>query len=189
MVRQAVQTLTRVHPLVYVLGVSMALCVLAVAGRVLFAPIPNVQPVTFLVSIAGFALGPWAGVSVGIGAAVGSNQFLGQGPWTVWQALVWGSVGLTAGLLKMVFPVIKARVLIGFNFLWGYLFGWMMNIWFCTYFYFTFMATGRETSLMEAYLMSCLSSFWFDTAHAVGNVVFCIVFGVWALKALDRHRQ
>ena len=37
----------------------------AAAGRVLFAAIPNVQPVTVMTVVAGVALGPRAGMTVG----------------------------------------------------------------------------------------------------------------------------
>ena len=69
----------------------------AAAGRVLFAAIPNVQPVTTMTACAGVALGPRAGAAVGGLAALVSNGFLGQGPWTPWQMLAWGLVGATGG--------------------------------------------------------------------------------------------
>ena len=52
---------------------------IAAAGRVLFAPIPSVQPVTVIVAAAGVALGPRRGFAVGALAAIASNMFLGQG--------------------------------------------------------------------------------------------------------------
>ena len=73
---------------------------LAAAGRVLFAPIPSVQPVTVIVAAAGVALGPRRGFAVGALAAIASNFFLGQGPHTPWQMLAWGGCGLLAGLLR-----------------------------------------------------------------------------------------
>ena len=66
---------------------------LAAAGRVLFAPVPNVQPVTVIVAAAGVALGPRRGFAVGALAALASNFFLGQGPHTPWQMLAWGGCG------------------------------------------------------------------------------------------------
>ena len=53
---------------------------IAAAGRVLFTPIPNVQPVTVIVAATGVALGPRHRFAVGALAAVASNIFLGQGP-------------------------------------------------------------------------------------------------------------
>ena len=79
---------------------------LAAAGRVLFAPIPSVQPVTVIVAAAGVALGPRRGFAVGALAAIASNFFLGQGPHTPWQMLAWGGCGLLAGLLR---PLLRRR--------------------------------------------------------------------------------
>ena len=51
----------------------------AAAGRVFFAAIPNVQPVTVFAVVAGVALGPRAGATTGALAALVSNLYLGQG--------------------------------------------------------------------------------------------------------------
>ena len=71
---------------------------IAAAGRVLFAPIPSVQPVTVIVAAAGVALGPRRGFAVGALAAIASNMFLGQGAHTPWQMLAWGGCGVLAGV-------------------------------------------------------------------------------------------
>ena len=56
------------------------------AGRVLFAAIPNVQPVTMIVAVTGrHAWGRGRGSRPAPAAALASNTFLGQGPWTPWQ--------------------------------------------------------------------------------------------------------
>ena len=60
------------------------------AGRVLFAFVPNVQPVTIIVAVTGATLGARAGIATGGSAALASNAFLGQGPWTPWQMIGWG---------------------------------------------------------------------------------------------------
>src|ERR671936_2323093 len=71
----------------------------AAAGRVLFAAIPGVQPVTVVVVCAGAALGARAGIAVGGVAALVSNFFLGQGVWTPWQMLAWGACGAVGAAL------------------------------------------------------------------------------------------
>ena len=75
------------------LALVAALAAAAAGGRVVFAAIPNVQPVTMIVAVAGTTLGPRAGLATGAAAALASNAFLGQGPWTPWQMLGWGLVG------------------------------------------------------------------------------------------------
>ena len=65
-------------------------------GRVLFVAVPGVQPVTVIVVAAGASLGARAGMAVGATAALVSNLFLGQGPWTPWQMLGWAGCGRPA---------------------------------------------------------------------------------------------
>ena len=76
-----------------------ALAALAVAGRLVFAPIPNVVATTDIVLITGFAVGAAPGFAVGALAAVVSNFWLGQGPWTPWQMAGWGLVGVGGAAL------------------------------------------------------------------------------------------
>ena len=75
------------------------LAAVAAAGRVLFVAIPGVQPVTVITVAAGAALGARAGFATGAVAALASNFFLGQGPWTPWQMLAWGACGVAGAAL------------------------------------------------------------------------------------------
>jgi energy-coupling factor transport system substrate-specific component len=52
------------------------------------------------VLIAGFTLGGPPGFAVGAVAAIASNIVFGQGPWTPWQMLAWGMVGLLGAGLR-----------------------------------------------------------------------------------------
>lgn len=80
---------------------TVVLAALAAAGRILFAPIPDFKPVSAIAIIAGVAFGRKSGFMVGALAALASNFFFGQGPWTPWQMYAWGLVGYGAGLLAM----------------------------------------------------------------------------------------
>lgn len=81
---------------------TVVLAALAAAGRILFAPIPDFKPVSAIAIIAGITFGRKSGFMVGALAALASNFFFGQGPWTPWQMYAWGLVGYGAGLLAMV---------------------------------------------------------------------------------------
>ena len=59
------------------------LSAVAAVCRVPFASIPSVQPTTFVVMMSGYVFGPESGFLVGATAALVSNLFLGQGPWTL----------------------------------------------------------------------------------------------------------
>ena len=68
----------------------------------LFAAVPNVQGTTDVALLSGYVLGPAPGFMVGALAALASNVFLGQGPWTPWQMLGWGAAGVAGALLAAI---------------------------------------------------------------------------------------
>lgn len=74
------------------------MCALAVAARVAI-PIPNFKAIYGIIMIAGIAFGPQAGFLVGAVAALSSNFFLSQGPYTPWQMMAYGVGGMLAGYL------------------------------------------------------------------------------------------
>lgn len=80
------------------LVVLATLIALAVIARVAFAPIPHFKPTMAIVMIAGMAFGGRSGFLVGAGAMLVSNLLFGQGPWTPWQMLAFGTGGLAAGV-------------------------------------------------------------------------------------------
>src|SRR5689334_24839103 len=84
----------RTHPTTRVLALVATLAAMAALGRVAFAALPNVKPTTDIVLISGYVLGGAPGFMVGAVAALASNLFFGQGPWTPWQMVGWGGVGL-----------------------------------------------------------------------------------------------
>ena len=72
---------------------------LSVTGRFIFAVIPGFKPITAIVIITAIWLGGESGFLVGSLSAVISNFYFGQGPWTPFQMLGWGLIGLLAGVL------------------------------------------------------------------------------------------
>ncbi len=74
------------------------LCAIGVAGRGVFYMLPQFKPVIAIVIIAGICFGGEAGFLVGAVTGFVSNFFFGQGPWTPWQMVGFGLIGLLAGL-------------------------------------------------------------------------------------------
>jgi len=163
------------------LSVIATLSSIAAISRPPFAIIPGVQPTTFLVISTGLIFGPQAGFLAGSTAAVLSNFFLGQGPWTPWQMFAWGMAGSTAGLLKIIYPKIELKGIILFNFIWGYLFGWIMNLW-------TWTSFISPLNLNSFFTVNA-ASFWFDTFHALGNAIFCLIFNTSLTKILQHFQR
>lgn len=160
------------------------LAAIAAASRIPFASIPSVQPTTFVIIMSGYVFGAESGLMIGAVAALASNMVLGQGPWTPWQMVAWGLVGLTAGLLRETrFMKSKlGRVLFGM--LWGFLFGWIMNLWG----FISLTQTGGPLNL-KAVLLYFSASATFDVMHSVSNVVFLLVFGDIWIKILTRFKR
>jgi energy-coupling factor transport system substrate-specific component len=149
---------------------------LAAAGRVLFAPVPGVQPVTVIVAAAGVALGPKRGFAVGALAAAASNFFLGHGPHTPWQMLAWGGCGLLAGLGRRL---LEHRVAFaGFCFALGYAFGLLMDLW---HWYGYLPHTGPALTVVLT------AGVAFNTAHAVGNALLALAAGPELRRVLERY--
>ncbi|QJC54499.1 ECF transporter S component [Paenibacillus albicereus] len=154
---------------------------IAAVSRIPFVALPSVQPVSFIVIMAALVFGAEAGFLVGAIAAIVSNLFLGQGPWTPWQMFSWGMIGFTAGLLRHTRLMGSAWGRAAFGFAWGFLFGWIMNLW-------GLLGFVGDLS-WPAIAASYAASFPFDLAHALSNVVFLALFsGTW-LKILGRARR
>jgi energy-coupling factor transport system substrate-specific component len=150
----------------------------AAAGRVLFAAVPNVQPVTVMAVVAGVALGPRAGASVGALAALVSNFYLGQGAYTPWQMLAWGACGLIGGLAA---PLLRRRVPLALTcFTLGFAFDAFMDVWEWLSFY---------PHTWQAFAALYLRGIWFDAAHASGNFVLAFVAGPELRRLLERYAR
>jgi energy-coupling factor transport system substrate-specific component len=148
----------------------------AAAGRVLFAAIPGVQPVTVITVAAGVALGLRAGVAVGGIAALASNFVLGQGPWTPWQMLAWGGCGAVGALAA---PLLRRRVPFALVcFVLGFAFSGLMDVWEWYSFY---------PHTLAALTVQLGRGIWFDAAHAAGNLVMALVAGPELRRLLERY--
>lgn len=157
------------------------LAAIAAVGRVPFAGLPSVQPTSFIIIIAGIVFGAESGFIVGAVAAIVSNFFLGQGPWTPWQMYAWGMMGMTAGLFRNAWWLKTVWGKCIFGFVWGYLFGWFMNMWI--------IVSNIEALSREFFAGIYVSSVYFDLAHALSNVFFLLVFGTSWMKILQRVQR
>lgn len=109
---------------------TATLAALAAAGRILFAPIPDVKPVSAIAIVAGVTLGRREGFMVGALAALLSNIFFGQGVWTPWQMYAWGLVGYLAGVLGERGLLKRRGALFAYGFLSALLYGAILNGWY-----------------------------------------------------------
>lgn len=158
------------------------LAALAVVGRLAFAALPNVQATTDIVFFAGFVFGGVPGAVVGALGALASNVFFGQGPWTPWQMLAWGLVGVYGAGIAAVFGRRSGRAILAICCaVAGLGFGLVMN--------FSLWVTFAGTNTPESFLALEASALWFDIAHMTGNFLLALAAGPTIVRALERYRR
>jgi energy-coupling factor transport system substrate-specific component len=89
----------RSRPSARMVALVATLAAVAALGRDAFVALPDVKPITAIALVVGYALGPLPGFTVGAIGMLASNMMLGQGPYTPWQMVAWGLVGLAGALL------------------------------------------------------------------------------------------
>jgi energy-coupling factor transport system substrate-specific component len=155
----------------------------------------------FLLILAAAALGPRAGVLLGLGAmATGALVTGGVGPWLPFQMLALAAMGAAAGALGRVTRRLAARVevvaLAAYGFVAAYGYGIVINLWSWPF----DRASGSDIAYDPA--LSALdtwrhywrfyittSSAW-DGAGALTNAVLILVLGTGVLHSIRRvaHR-
>jgi energy-coupling factor transport system substrate-specific component len=171
----------RSRPPAQVVALVAALAALAIVGRIAFAAFPNVKPTTDIVIFAGYALGGAPGFAVGALAALVSNFWFGQGPWTPWQMAGWGLCGILGAALALGVRNagrLSLAATCGFA---GAIYGALLN--------FSLMATyGGDLSWQRFGVLEA-RAIPFEIAHVVGNIVLALVAGPAMVRMLTRFRE
>jgi len=136
---------------------------LSVLGRFVFGVIPAFKPITAVVVITAMYVGGEAGFLTGALSALISNFYYGQGPWTPFQMLAWGLIGLFAGFLAH--PMRKSRVLMSvYGLFAGVAYSLVMDVWNVVWYNGSF-----NPALYAAAVAAALPH---TISYAVSNVVF-----------------
>ena len=162
-------------------GMLVLLAVFGVSGRILLDPIPNVQPVTVLVLLVGAYFGASRAIALAAIIALASNVILlGHGPWTLFQAVGWGSIGLAGSMLSNRI-IADGKVRIGtlavIAAASGLAFNWFVSL---------SILLEAGSSMMVPYLLNGLV---FDLYHVVGNVLFVAWIASPLGEMMYRHRS
>ena len=141
----------------------MVLVAVMTALSVLGRFIPFFIPITAITVITAMYLGGEAGFLVGSLSALLSNFYFGQGPFTAFQMLAWGLIGLMAGL--MAEKLKKSRVfLLAYGVLSGILFSLIMDVWTVLWY-----SAGFDIDL---YIASVINAIPHTILYAVSNFIF-----------------
>jgi len=171
----------RSRPPARLIALVAALAALAIAGRLVLTPIPNVVASTDIALITGYALGAAPGFAVGALVAPVSNIWLGQGPWTAWEMAGWGLVGLAGAWVALLSGRRLGRIGIAVVCaLVGLAYGALQDL--------SIMVTyGGEQSL-DRYLALSARGIPFNVAHATGNLAIALVAGPALVRMISRFR-
>lgn len=146
---------------------------LSVTGRF----IPLFKPITALTVLTAIYLGSESGFLVGAMSAVISNFYFGQGPWTPFQMLAWGLIGLVAGFIA--YPLKRNKILlIVYGVLSGIIYSFIMDIWTVLWYNGTFSPA--------LYLSALATAVPYTVLYAVSNVIFLWLFAKPFGEKLER---
>ncbi|MGZ4690416.1 MAG: ECF transporter S component [Acidimicrobiia bacterium] len=173
----------------------------AVAGLLRLLGLPGGgNGIFFLIVLAGAAFGARFGMLLGLCAmAVSAVITGGIGPWLPFQmlALAWmgGLAGLLGNLTARLHPKVEVVVLAAYGWVWGFLYGAIMNLWF-----WPFARDGGPLSwdpslglartLQHYWSFYVASSLAWDAASALTNAVLILLTGAVLMRTLRRfaHR-
>lgn len=167
----------------------------AALGRLLDLP-GGGSGIFFLVVLAGAAFGPRFGLLLGL-CSMATSALLtgGVGPWLPFQMLALGWLGAGAGGLGRLTTRLPRRTevvaLACYGWVWGFLYGAIMNLWFWPY----AVGTGPLSwqpglslgeTVVHYWRFYVLTSFAWDAAGALANAVLIVVTGGALLTSMRR---
>ena len=150
-----------------VIGVSLS--------RVMMAGLPNVQFVTVASLLVGARLGARRGASFAILVTVLSNYFLGDGWWTVFQAVGWSAVAVIGS---------KANIWVNDSLNISAACFWAIITAFVFDLIVSFSIIDQSVSML-GFISYLWAGIPYDVLHAVGNLTFTLWFANWFVDKLE----
>lgn len=181
---------TRAREVVF-LALMTAFCVTA---NLLCSHTVPLHAGTTLVLLTGISLGPEAGFLVGALSRLLCNFFDGQGPWTPWQMITWGMLGLLSGFLFFRTDTRRKEThiwrenilaLTGYTFLSVFLlYGGMMN--FAAFLMNHTLQPAEYPMKKEVIKAIYITGIPYDLTHAGGAALCMFLFGETFLRRIQR---
>ncbi|HWX73913.1 MAG TPA: ECF transporter S component, partial [Solirubrobacteraceae bacterium] len=171
----------RRRPSARLVAVVATLAAVAALGRDAFVALPDVKPITAIAFVVGYALGPLPGFTVGAIGMLASNVMLGQGPYTPWQMVAWGLVGLAGAALGRLTRRRLGRVPLALVCAVAALMAKeIMNL-------YTYTLAGTHTP--AAFLAIAGTALPFDLTDMFATLLFALAFGPELARLLARTRE
>ena len=152
--------------------------VFAVSGRVLLDPIPNIQPVTVIVLLAGVHYGAPRAIALATAVTLCSNLILGHGLWSLYQAAGWSAVGVVGAVMSNQLLIdgrlsVKRLAIVAASL--AFAFDWIVSV---------SVLHSMGSDLLLPYIAAGLP---FDLLHATGNVAFAAWLANPLSEVMSKH--
>lgn len=151
----------------------------------------------FIVVLAGAAFGPRFGFLLGLcSMAVSALLTGGIGPWLPFQMLALSWMGAGAGLLGRVSErlnaVAEVTLLAGYGWIWGFIYGAVMNLWFWPYVrdggpLSWEPGLGFGATIARYWSFYVITSLAWDAAGATANAILIALTGGACMRVFRRH--
>ena len=146
--------------------------------RVVMAPLPNIQPVTVAALIIGAQLGARRGVAFAVLVTMISNFIIGDGIWTLYQAIGWSVVAIIGSSSKIIIDgQLQLNRTFGYAVICAFLFDIIVSL------------SVLGTVSLSGFMMYLLNVIPYDILHAVGNVTIAAWFGRWFSEAITKFQS
>lgn len=139
---------------------------LSISSRFIFAAIPAFKPMAAIIILTGMYLGGEAGFLCGSLTAFLSNFYFGQGPWTPFQMLAFGIIGLSAHLFSKQLKKHRASLAI-FGLIAGVFYSFFLDIWTMLWTY------GGLNS--DGYIAALYTAIPYTLLYAASNIIFLLL--------------
>lgn len=154
------------------------LIALAVVSRVVFYLVPQVKPIAAVVGVSGACLGSKRGYIIGLMSMLVSNFIFTQGPWTPFQMVAMGLVGMIFGLLFYGKKTDKYRLaIVGFVSVFV-VYGLVVDLSSVLFF--------NPSPTFSGVLTVYLSGMLFNLIFAVTTAVCLLLFGEQLCRKIER---
>ena len=145
--------------------------------RVAMTPLPNIQPVTVAALLVGAQLGAKRGVSFAILVTMISNFIIGNGIWTLYQALGWSLVAIVGANAKLVISgQLNFKRLFLLSIFSAFLFDLVVSL----------SIIDGSTGLQQ-FIIYLANGIPYDLMHALGNLTLAAWFGSWFSNVLQHQ--
>ena len=145
--------------------------------RILMVPLPNVQPVTVAALLVGAQLGAKRGIAFAILVTMITNFIIGNGIWTLYQALGWSLVAVIGANYNLV---LNGKINYKRVFYTSVFTAFMFDI------IVSLSVIDGSTSLSQ-FMIYLANGIPYDLMHALGNLIFAAWLSTWFVKLLQHQ--